>query len=184
MGSGGMPSTGGMMGTGGRIGTGGGMPGTGGAAGAGGKAGAGGSVGGGGMPGTGGVAGAPATGGTAGGAGGQGGMSGAGGVSGTGGAVAQTGPCAGLCASPITVQPRTSSGDLGAGATCHEVISAVVIGVNCGNFASGRTLTVNSTLISNCVMQSSNHSLPNARNGGYCMQATAGLQTFAYFTTY
>jgi len=50
----------------------------------------------------------------------------------------------------------------------------------CGNFATGRTLRVNDTLVS-C---GGNVTLPAKRNGGYCVQASAGDHPWAYFSTW
>jgi len=54
----------------------------------------------------------------------------------------------------------------------------------CGNFVSPRTMTVNGTSI-DCVSNGgANTTLPAARNGGYCFQASAGQYSYAYFSTY
>ena len=45
-----------------------------------------------------------------------------------------------------------------------------------------RTVTVNSTSF-DCV-SGSGGTLPAAKNGGFCMQASAGQNSYAYFTTY
>jgi len=92
-----------------------------------------------------------------------------------------TGPCAGMCSGPISVAIGVNSKDLGTGATCHEVMGTAA-GLNCGNFVSPRTFTVNGTSI-NCVM-AGNYSLPATRNGGYCMEASAGQYSYAYFSTF
>jgi hypothetical protein len=52
----------------------------------------------------------------------------------------------------------------------------------CGNFVAPRTFTVNSTSF-DCV-NGSGGNLPAAKNGGFCMQASAGQNSYAYFTTY
>ena len=52
----------------------------------------------------------------------------------------------------------------------------------CGNFVAPRTFTVNGTAV-DCVT-GVNTSLPPSRNGGFCMQASAGLYSYAYFSTY
>jgi hypothetical protein len=101
---------------------------------------------------------------------------------GTGGSGGGTGPCAGLCSNPITVAPMAISGNLGTGATCHEVASGGITSVSCGNFAAPRTFTVNGTSF-DCINKQGG-TLPATRNGGYCMQASAGDYSYAYFTTY
>ena len=91
-----------------------------------------------------------------------------------------TGPCAGLCTSPGRVTAGMPSGDLGTEATCDEVIGNITH-IVCGNFVAPRALTVNNTPVS-CA--GSGVTLPAARNGGYCMEATAGQYSYAYFNTY
>jgi hypothetical protein len=106
-----------------------------------------------------------ATGGTASSTGGSGGGSG-------------TNPCAGLCSSPVVFTTANyQSGNLGAGAICRET-TANLSGGNCSNLSS-RTLTVNSTTM-NC----NGWSLPAKRNGGYCIQVTAGSPDYASFSTW
>jgi hypothetical protein len=51
-------------------------------------------------------------------------------------------------------------------------------GGNCSNMAS-RTLTVNST-----TMSCGRWALPSKRNGGYCIQVTAGSPDYASFATW
>ena len=182
---------GGMTGQAGATGRGG----TTGAAGTGARGGTTGAAGMGGRGGTTGVAGMTGRGGTTGGAGmsGRGGMTGTAGRGGTtgaagmgarggaGGMIGGTGPCAGICANPGEVAPNTNSGDLGTAETCDEVIGNVRNMV-CGNFVAPRTLTVNGTTEFTCA--GGNVALPAARNGGYCMQASAGNYSYAYFATY
>jgi len=193
--TGGSPGSGGVIGSGGKTSTGGagsgGRPGTGGSATGGaasGGMGTGGSATGGaasgGRTGTGGRS--PGSGGANGGAAGMattGGRAGTGGsgVGGTVGASTGTGPCMGLCASPISLTPGKSSGALGVAATCHEVLGSLA-GLNCGNFVSPRTFSVNGAAV-DCV-KGGNFAPPAAKNGGYCMQASAGDYSYAYFTTY
>jgi hypothetical protein len=162
------------------------MTASGGTAGGGGRSGAGGTT-----P-TGGAAGRSATGG--GGSGGGGGGGGAAGAAGgPGGQTAATGgstgtrPCDGLCLNPISVPPRKISGNLGTGATCHEVIpnaAATISGLNCGNFVAPRAFSINAMSVDCAAPNSQNFSLPVQRNGGYCMQASPGNQSFAYFITF
>ena len=99
---------------------------------------------------------------------------------GTGDGPVGTGPCAGLCSNPGTVRPMTASGDLGVEASCDEVVGDVTHLV-CGNFVSPRTLKVNNVTVS-CA--GSGVTLPAPRNGGWCMQASAGQYSYAYFNTY
>ena len=120
---------------------------------------------------------------------GGGGSTGAGGTTGTGGTGGQGGstgtggtrPCSGTCADPITVAPNANSGELGTGATCHEVAGDSG-SLACGNFVAPRTFTVNGTTF-DCVADSGG-TLPGARNGGWCFEASAGNNSYAYFATY
>ena len=86
-----------------------------------------------------------------------------------------------MCSNPIDLAVGAISGDLGPGATCHEVMGTAS-GMNCGNFVDPRTFSVNGVGI-DCVA-SGNESLPPIRNGGYCMEASAGQFTYAYFRTF
>jgi hypothetical protein len=77
--------------------------------------------------------------------------------------------------------PNYSGSNLGTGATCHQTTANLSSG-NCGNFASGRTFKVNGqTMTCNWSNWSS---LPAKRNGGYCLQASAGNYSYAGFTTW
>jgi subtilisin family serine protease len=99
-------------------------------------------------------------------------------VCGGGGSAA---PCDGLCSPPTPFTgPNFNSGNLGTSATCHQT-SAALSGANCGNFASGRTFSVNGTAVS-CT--GGNIPLPAPRNGGYCFRASAGDHAWAYFSTW
>jgi hypothetical protein len=69
------------------------------------------------------------------------------------------------------------SGNLGTGATCHQT-TANLTGGNCSNIGS-RTLKVNNT-----TMSCSNWALPAKRNGGYCIQVTAGTPNYTSFATW
>jgi len=93
------------------------------------------------------------------------------------------GPCASLCTNPtnITVNGSFQSGNIGTGAVCYQTTS-VVHGGNCGNFVSPRTLKVNGTTEA-CNNQNWS-SIPPARNGGYCIQTTAGNQPWAFITLF
>jgi Bacterial Ig domain len=87
-------------------------------------------------------------------------------------------PCTGLCSNPVVFTSASyQSGSLGTGATCHET-TASLAGGNCSNMGS-RTLKVNNT-----TMSCSGWSLPAKRNGGYCIQATAGTPDYAAFATW
>lgn len=90
-------------------------------------------------------------------------------------------PCGGLCTGPtVFAGPSYNSGNLGTGARCFET-TANLIGANCGNFASGRTFEVNGTTVT---CNGGNISLPAKRNGGYCFEASAGNEAWAYFSTW
>jgi hypothetical protein len=93
-----------------------------------------------------------------------------------------TSPCSGLCSSPIVfTSANFNSGNLGTSATCHQTV-ANLNGGNCGNFATGRTFQINGTTMS-CT-GGNWASLPAKRNGGYCLQASAGDFAWAYFATF
>lgn len=91
------------------------------------------------------------------------------------------GPCDGLCANPEYMSWSGSSynsGNLGTGAVCRETLQPVANG-NCGNFAGGRQLLVNGV---QKVCSGANWlTPPTPRNGGYCIQTTAGNHSYAYF---
>lgn len=90
-------------------------------------------------------------------------------------------PCTNLCASPTTFSTQYfSTGNLGTAARCFETTAPLVSG-NCGGFASPRTLSINGTTMT-CNGQ--NWTLPAKRNAGYCFQATAGDNFWAYFSTF
>ena len=87
-------------------------------------------------------------------------------------------PCAGRCSNPIVFTiPNYRSGNLGTGAACRET-TANLSGGNCSNLGS-RTLTVNST-----AMNFGGWALPAKRNGGYCIQVTAGTPEYTSFETW
>ena len=98
---------------------------------------------------------------------------------------AGTGPCAGLCANPIqfSVPPNYQSGNLGTAATCHETMSNIN-GGNCGNFVDPRTFSINGAVVSCTAGNWPASATATKRNGGYCFQATAGNQSFAFFTVF
>lgn len=91
------------------------------------------------------------------------------------------GPCDGLCANPEYMTWSGSSynsGNLGTGAVCRETLQPVANG-NCGNFAGGRQLQINGV---QKVCSGANWlTPPTPRNGGYCVQTTAGNHDYAYF---
>jgi hypothetical protein len=93
----------------------------------------------------------------------------------------QQGPCDSFCANPqnVTWSGSYQSGALGTGAICRETTQPVV-GGNCGNFASGRQLSVNGVQMP---CNNTNWSaVPPSVNGGYCIQTTAGNYPWAFFT--
>jgi hypothetical protein len=92
-----------------------------------------------------------------------------------------TGPCAGMCSNPVVVPPNTNSGELGTAATCHVVMGRTG-GLVCGNFVAPRTFTVNGTSF-NCTAGGGGN-LPAAVAGGWCFEASAGNNSYAYFATY
>jgi hypothetical protein len=89
-----------------------------------------------------------------------------------------TNPCATLCSNPVVFTIASyQSGNLGTGATCHQT-TASLAGGNCSNIGS-RTLKVNNTTM-NC----NSWTLPAKRNGGYCIQVTAGTPNYTSFATW
>jgi hypothetical protein len=74
------------------------------------------------------------------------------------------------------------SPQLGAADSCYQSTWNIT-GMNCGNFATGRTMSVNSKAIA-CGSGSANFTLPAKVAGGFCFQISAGGQTFAYFSTF
>jgi hypothetical protein len=157
------------------------VAGTTGAAGTTGQAGTSGTAGISGRAGTSGTAGTIGRGGTTGTAG-TAGTSGAAGTTGAAGA-SGTGPCTGLCSDPMEVAIKTNSPNFGTGTVCDDVVGTAITHVVCGNFVTPRTFTVNGTAIS-CYSPANGGALPAPRNGGFCMQASAGDFSYAYFTTY
>lgn len=96
-----------------------------------------------------------------------------------------TGPCAGLCSNPVSVAANANSGNLGAAATCHSVLQDPddpVGNLNCGNFVTPRTLSINGGTAVNCTMNF--YPLPAQRNGGWCVETIAGSEAWAWFGTY
>lgn len=95
------------------------------------------------------------------------------------------GPCAGLCNNPVVFNVAADgnfqSGNLGTGATCFETQSRL-IGGESTNLVAPRQLTVNGRVQT----QSGNWNLPLPpfRHNGYCIQTTAGNQSFASFAVW
>lgn len=118
-----------------------------------------------------------------GGAAGMSGSAGKGGSGGTGGSTAA--PCDGICDSPIeiSIQPTYNSGNLGTGATCYELADGAALAGGCQSFESPRTLRINDVLSLGCSPTMS-FGLPPARNGGYCFEVSAGLESYASFYVY
>ncbi|HTU59828.1 MAG TPA: peptidase, partial [Polyangiales bacterium] len=52
---------------------------------------------------------------------------------------------------------------------------------SCGGFATGRTFSVNGAT---ATCNGANLVLPAKRNGGYCFQASAGQNSWAWFQTW
>ena len=91
-------------------------------------------------------------------------------------------PCAGLCTNPVIFTGNNfNSGNIGSGAGCYQTTASLKGGV-CGNFASGRKLTVNGVQMSCAGNWPS--PLPAKRNAGYCVQTTPGAYAWAYFATW
>jgi spore coat protein A len=94
-------------------------------------------------------------------------------------------PCSGLCNNPVvfTVADGSNfqSGNLGTGATCFETQSRIQGGES-SSFASGRQLTVNGRV--EPLNGNWNSPLPPMRHNGYCIQTTAGNNSFAAFSAF
>ena len=73
-----------------------------------------------------------------------------------------------------------SSGGLGVAASCFQ-FKGTLNGGNCGNFVSPRALRVDG-VVEPCDTGGNWASIPAARNGGHCVQVTAGDQSWAYLT--
>lgn len=106
---------------------------------------------------------------------------GAGGAAGAGGASGGTGPCAGVCANPMKIPTQNyNSQAIGLGAACFETTFNIQ-GGNCFNFA-GRTLKLNGT--AETCNGANWPSLPQKKNGGYCVDVSAGSNASAGFVTF
>jgi FtsP/CotA-like multicopper oxidase with cupredoxin domain len=94
-------------------------------------------------------------------------------------------PCSGLCNNPVefTVADGSNfqSGNLGTGATCFETTSRIAGGES-SSFVSPRQLTINGRV------EPTNGAwtvpLPPMRHDGYCIQTTAGSNSFAAFSAF
>jgi len=92
-------------------------------------------------------------------------------------------PCAGICTNPqnITWSGSFQGTNLGTGARCFQTTQAVN-GGNCGNFQSPRSLSVNG--VTEVCNNQNWSSVPPRRNGGYCVNVTAGQFPWAYVTLF
>lgn len=91
-------------------------------------------------------------------------------------------PCDNVCTNPTKFTSSSyTSPNLGTGASCFETKAALSGGV-CGNFVSPRRLYVNGAEVT-CNWNPW-AVIPPPKNGGYCIQATAGNQAWASFTTW
>jgi len=104
---------------------------------------------------------------------------GGGGVANACGTAAGSTPCSGLCTNPTIFTTQSyQSPALGTGATCHQT-TANLQGVQCSEVTAPRTFSVNGT-----VRSCSTNTPPAKRNGGYCIQTTAGNPSWASFVTW
>jgi hypothetical protein len=94
-------------------------------------------------------------------------------------------PCSGLCNNPVefTVADGSNfqSGNLGTGATCFETTSRLALGES-SSFVSPRQLTVNGRV--EPLNGNWTSPLPPMRHDGYCIQTTAGNNSFAAFAAW
>lgn len=91
------------------------------------------------------------------------------------------GPCANLCSNPEIVTlsgDRYASRQLGTGAVCFETRAAINYG-SCSSFVGERRLLINGE---EQTCDGNNWSVPQKRNGGYCIQAPRGGQPWAEFS--
>ena len=97
----------------------------------------------------------------------------------------QATPCSGLCNNPVRFSVANhssfSSGNLGTGAACFETTSTLLQGES-SSFAAPRSLTVNGR--TEPLNGNWNYPLPPQRNGGYCIQTTAGDFAWAAFSAW
>lgn len=94
-------------------------------------------------------------------------------------------PCGGLCNNPVEFSvadgSNFQSGNLGTGATCFETRSRLFQGES-SSFATGKQLTVNGRV--EPLNGNWNYPLPPLRNDGYCIQVSAGNNSFAAFSAF
>jgi spore coat protein A len=94
-------------------------------------------------------------------------------------------PCGGLCNNPVVFSVADGStfqsGALGTGERCFETRSRLALG-NSSSFVSPRQLTVNGR--TQVLNGNWTYPLPPMRNDGYCIQVTAGQNSFAAFAAW
>jgi FtsP/CotA-like multicopper oxidase with cupredoxin domain len=94
-------------------------------------------------------------------------------------------PCGGLCNNPVVFSvadgSNFQSGNLGTGATCFETRSRLFQGES-SSFATGKQLTVNGRV--EPLNGNWNYPLPPLRNDGYCIQVSAGNNSYAAFAAW
>jgi spore coat protein A len=94
-------------------------------------------------------------------------------------------PCTGLCNNPVVFSVAGNgnfqSGNLGTGATCFETQSRLALGEST-NLVAPRQMTVNGRVEPQT--GNWNYPLPPMRHNGYCIQTTAGNQSFAAFSAW
>ncbi len=97
----------------------------------------------------------------------------------------QATPCSGLCNNPtrfsVADGSNFQSGNLGTGASCFETTSRLFQGES-SSFAAGKTLMVNGR--TEPMNGNWNYPLPPMRNDGYCIQVSAGNNSFAAFAAW
>jgi len=99
------------------------------------------------------------------------------------GGMCVAGPCDGLCTGAIPIPMKTTISGITTNGGCWQTLIPDVIGGNCGNFATGRTMTVNG-MLEPCV-GGNWPSLPAKRAGGYCyVVSPGGTDTSAFFTVF
>lgn len=97
----------------------------------------------------------------------------------------QATPCSGLCNNPtrfsVADGSNFQSGNLGTGATCFETTSRLFQGES-SSFATGKSLTINGR--PEPLNGNWNYPLPPMRDDGYCIQVSAGNNSFAAFAAW
>ena len=97
----------------------------------------------------------------------------------------QSTPCSGLCNNPtrfsVADGSNFQSGNLGTGATCFETTSRLFQGES-SSFATGKSLTINGR--PEPLNGNWNYPLPPMRNDGYCIQVSAGNNSYAAFAAW